>query len=156
MQATAAPEVGRMAPEFRLRGPGGQFITLSEYRGRQPVVLVFYPLAFSPVCSHQLPMIEKELPRITAGGAAVLGVSVDSHYTNTAFARELGLSFPLLSDWKREASAAYGVLMDEAGHSGRALFVVDRAGRIAYRDVSPTTREIPDNDALIRALEGLS
>jgi peroxiredoxin len=147
--------VGQIAPEFRLKGPGGQFVTLSEYRGRNPVVLVFYPLAFSPVCSHQLPAIQRELARIDARGAVVLGISVDSHYANTAFAERLGLTFPLLSDWRHEASAAYGLLIESAGHSGRATFLVDREGRIAYQDVAPTTREVPDLGALIRALEAL-
>jgi len=153
---TATLEVGQMAPEFKLKGPGGQIISLSEYRGRNPVVLVFYPLAFSPVCSHQLPAIEREIARITAREGVVLGVSVDSHYANTAFAEKLGLSFPLLSDFKRQTSAAYGVLREEAGMSGRALFMVDRQGRIAYKDVSPTPAEIPDLERLITALEGLA
>jgi peroxiredoxin len=144
-----------MAPEFRLKGPGGQFITLSEFRGRQHVVLAFFPLAFSPVCSHQLPQIEKAIGRFTALGAAVLGISVDSHYANTAFAERLGLSFPLLSDFHRDVSAAYGVLIESSGHSGRALFVVDRGGRIAYSELSPTPREVPDQEAVLRALEGL-
>ena len=155
MVVTATLEIGQLAPEFRLKGPGGQFISLSEYRGRSHVVLVFYPLAFSPVCSHQLPMIERAMARITALGGIVLGVSVDSHYANTAFAERLSLTFPLLSDFKRQVSAAYGVLIEESGISGRALFVVDRQGRIAYRDKSPTPSEIPDIEALILALEGL-
>ena len=138
MQATAAPEVGQQAPDFKLKGPGGQPVTLSEFRGRRHVVLVFYPLAFSGVCSHQLPTIEAELAGFDALGATVLGVSVDSHYANAEFARQLKLSFPLLSDLKREASTAYGVLMPEAGYSGRAIFVIDRDGRLAYKDLSPT------------------
>ena len=156
MQETAVPAIGQMAPDFKLKGPGGQFVTLSEYRGQQPVVLVFYPLAFSPVCSHQLPMIEKDLGRFTALGAAVLGISVDSHWANTAFARELGLSFPLLSDWTKETSAAYGLLIEASGHSGRALFVIDREGRVAWQDISPVLKEIPDHTAALRTLEGLA
>jgi peroxiredoxin len=156
VQETAVPAIGQMAPDFMLKGPGGQFVTLSEYRGKQPVVLVFYPLAFSPVCSHQLPAIEKDLARFSASGAVVLGVSVDSHYANTAFADRLGLSFPLLSDWKREASAAYGVLIEASGHSGRALFLIDREGRIVHQEVAPTLSEIPDHEVLIRALAGLT
>jgi len=80
---------------------------------------------------------------------------VDSHWANTAFAERLRLSFPLLSDFSRKTSAAYGMLIDPVGHSGRAVFVVDRQGRIAYRDISPTLSEIPDIEALITALEGL-
>jgi len=156
MVETTTLEIGQSAPDFALKGPGGQVVSLSEYRGRNHVVLVFFPLAFSPVCSHQLPMIERSIARITARGAVVLGVSVDSHHANTAFAERLSLSFPLLSDFHRKASAAYGVLNEDLGFSERAVFVIDRQGRIAYRDVSPTRSEIPDNEALITALEGLS
>ena len=73
MQTSAPLEIGQEAPDFSLKGPGGQPVTLSEYRGRNHVVLVFFPLAFSPVCSHQLPAIEKEIGRIAARGAVVLG-----------------------------------------------------------------------------------
>ena len=117
------------------------------------MVLVFYPLAFSPVCSHQLPAIQKELAAFEALDAVVLGVSVDSHYANTAFARSLGLSFALLSDWKRAASTAYGVLNTARGYSGRAIFVVDRQGNLAYVDVSPTPDLVPSNAAVLDAPE---
>ena len=155
MQATAPLEIGQMAPEFRLKGPGGQFVALSEYRGRKNVVLVFYPLAFSAVCSRQLPAIEKEIARFEKLDAVVLGISVDSHYSNTAFAERLKISFPLLSDFKRETSAAYGVLLEESGHSGRATFVVDKQGKLAYKDVSPVLAEIPSNERVLGALAGL-
>jgi peroxiredoxin len=155
MSALAALDVGREAPDFKLKGPGGQFVTLSEHRGRKNVVLVFYPLAFSPVCSHQLPTIEKDLPKFRALGAEVLGISVDSHYANTAFAESLGVSFPLLSDFKREASVAYGMLIPETQYSGRGLFLIDKQGRIAYADVSATARDVPSNEKLLAALEAL-
>src|SRR5688572_18487274 len=91
MQATAILEIGRTAPDFKLKGPGGQFITLSEYRGSRNVVLAFFPLAFSPICSHQLPTIQKDIGRFAALDAEVLGISVDSHYANEAFAKQLML-----------------------------------------------------------------
>ncbi|HEY6866779.1 MAG TPA: redoxin domain-containing protein, partial [Candidatus Eisenbacteria bacterium] len=152
---TATPQTGQTAPEFRLRGPGGQFVSLSEYRGKKNVVVVFFPLAFSPVCSHQLPEVEKVVPRLEALDAVVLGVSVDSYYANEAFARSLGLSFPLLSDFDRSASQAWGILIPERNYSGRALFLVDKQGRLAYVDVAPTPSKIPSNEALIAALERL-
>jgi len=156
MQATVSIEVGQEAPEFKLKGPGGQFVTLSEYRGRKNVVLVFYPLAFSPVCTHQLPSIEKLMDRFHGLNAEVLGVSIDSHYANEAFARQLGLSFPLLSDFTRETSQAYGVFIPERLYSGRAVFVIDRQGKIAYRDISPRLGDIPSNEAVLQALSALS
>lgn len=155
MQATATPEIGQTAPEFRLKGAGGQFVTLSEYRGHKNVVIVFYPLAFSPVCSHQLPSLELETPRFSALDAVLLGISVDSHYANTAFAERLRLTFPLLSDFRRETSSAYGVLL-ESGHSGRAVFVVDKQGKIAFKEVSPDPAQIPDVSRVLSALERLA
>jgi len=155
MQATATLDVGRAAPEFRLKGPGGQFVSLSDYRGKKSVVLVFYPLAFSPVCSHQLPEIQKKLPEFDRLNATVLGISIDSHYANEAFARHLGLSFPLLSDFKREASAAFGVLNAEAGYSGRALFVIDTQGTVAYKDVSSAPGDVSKIPSPERTLEAL-
>jgi peroxiredoxin len=148
-------ETGQLAPEFRLRGPGGQWVTLSEYRNQKHVVLVFYPLAFSPVCSHQLPDIQKRLREFESLGATVFGISVDSHYANEAFARSLGLEFPLLSDFKRQAMTAYSVLNAELGRSERALFLVDKTGHIAYQDVSPTADLVPSNDRVIEALRRL-
>src|SRR5256884_3223184 len=98
--STTIPELGQLAPDFKLKGPGGAFYTLSEHKGESPVVLVFYPLAFSSVCSHQLPEIQNSMGAFEKAGAVVYGISVDSHHSNTAFARSLGLTFPLLSDWK--------------------------------------------------------
>ena len=155
MQATASLEVGRVAPDFKLKGPGGQPVTLSEYRGRKNVLLVFYPLAFSPTCSHQLPMIQKEIGRFVALDTEVLGISVDSHYANQVFALHLGLSFPLLSDFHRQTSMDYGVLLADRLYSDRALFLVDREGRIAYREVSPSLPEIPSTAPVFEALERL-
>ena len=156
MTTSTLLDIGQMVPDFRLRGPGGQRVSLSEYRGKKNVVVVFFPLAFSPVCSHQLPDIEKGMRRFEALGSVVLGVSVDSHYANQAFARSLGISFPLLSDFDRAASQAWGVLIPEKLHSGRAVFVVDQQGRLADREVSPTTAEIPSNAAVLAALERLA
>jgi peroxiredoxin len=150
--------VGQPAPDFRLKGPGGQFVTLSEHFGRKNVVLVFYPLAFSPACSHQLPTVQRDLERFESLGAVVYGISVDSHYANEAFARSLGISFDLLSDFRRQASAAYGVLLDEAGTSGRAMVVVDKQGRVAWCELSSNAGDldlIPSNESALRALEAL-
>ncbi len=158
METLTTPDIGQLAPEFKLRGPGGAPVTLSEHLGRRPVVLVFFPLAFSPTCSHQLHEVQRQLPRYEALGASVYGVSVDSHYANEAFARRLGLGFPLLSDFRHEASKAYGVLMPEKGYSGRATFVVDKQGRIAWKDVAASTgdiEQIPSNERVLQVLEQL-
>ena len=152
------PDVGALAPEFRLKGPGGAWTTLSEYRGRQIVVLVFYPLAFSPVCSHQLPEVQKRLDEFRALDAVVFGVSVDNHYANEAFARSLRLDFPLLSDFKRQAMTAYGVLNVESGYSMRATFAVGKDGHVVYREIAANAGDmdqIPSLDRLLEALKHL-
>ena len=156
MTSLPIPQPGAEAPDFRLRGPGGVFYSLSEFRGEKNVLIVFYPLAFSPVCSHQLPELQAALPRLEAADIVVLGISVDSHYANAAFARAAGVTFPLLSDWKRETSAAYGVLVPAAGVSERALFLVDRQGRILWSEVSEnpgSIEQIPSPERALAALE---
>jgi peroxiredoxin (alkyl hydroperoxide reductase subunit C) len=158
MGSTATPEIGQAAPDFKLKGPGGQPVTLSEYKGQKNVVLVFYPLAFSRVCSHQLPGVQKVVPEIEASGGVVLGISVDSHYSNEAFAQKLGLTFPLLSDWDHEVSKAYGVFLDDKRYSDRATFIVDRGGTIAYQDVAEAVHDparIPGVDSVVAKLKEL-
>ena len=156
MVTQTVPEPGQMAPEFRLKGPGGAFYTLSEHRGECPVVLVFYPLAFSSICSHQLPELQKRIAAFEQAGAVVYGISVDSHHANAAFARSLGLTFPLLSDWKRETSAAYGVLLPDAGYSGRATFVIGKDGRLLWREISDDMDDVEQVPSPERALAALA
>lgn len=156
MTSQSLPEIGAEAPDFRLRGPGGVTYFLSEFRHEKHVLLAFFPLAFSPVCSHQLAELQRAFPKLEAAGVAVFGISVDSHYANAAFARSLGLSFPLLSDWKREASRAFGVLAPEANVSRRALFLVDRQGRLIWREISENddaADQVPSPDRALAALE---
>jgi peroxiredoxin len=155
MMTQTVPEPGQMAPDFKLRGPGGAFYTLSEHRGESPVVLVFFPLAFSAVCSHQLPEMQKRIPAFEQAGAVVYGISVDSHHANAAFARSLGLTFPLLSDWKHEVSSAYGVMIPEAGYSGRATFVVGKDGKLLWREISEETNSLEQVPSPERALAAL-
>lgn len=152
----AAPAIGSLAPDFRLRGPGGQFVTLSEFRGHRNVVLVFFPLAFSPACSNQLPEIQRQLERFETLDASVMGVSVDSYFANEAFARRLGVTFPLLSDFHREASRDYGVLLTDKGYSSRTTFVIDKQGRLAHREEPSGPSGFPSNDHVLEALGRLA
>ena len=149
------PQIGQEAPDFSLRGPGGALYTLSEHRGANPVVLVFYPLAFSPGCSHQLPDLQTYMDRFEQAGAIVYGISVDSYHSNAAFARSLKVTFPLLSDWNREASKAYGVLLEGAGISVRATFVVGKDGRVLYSEVTDDLDDLDKIPSPLRALAAL-
>ncbi len=155
MQVLAVPEVGQAAPDFRLRGTDGTSYSLSEFQGDKNVLVVFYPLAFSPVCSHQLPELQARMAELDAADVQVLGVSVDSHWANRAFAQKLGVTFPLLSDWRHEAGSAYGVFLPDAGYSNRASFLIDKQGRILWREVSENRggeESIPSIDAALAAL----
>lgn len=155
MHAAVTPDIGAEAPDFQLKGPGGQPVTLSEFRGSKNVVLVFYPLAFSPVCSHQLPALSQDLAEFEKLDAVVLGISVDSHHANTAFAKQLKIAFPLLSDFHRRTSAAYGVLDEARATSGRAVFVIDKRGIVIHREVSAAVNDMNQIPSSARALEAL-
>lgn len=157
MTTTTPLEAGQIAPDFKLRGPGGAPVTLSEYLGQKNVVLVFFPLAFSGTCAHQLPQVQAAMSEIEALDGVVLGISVDNHYANEAFAKQLGLSFPLLSDFNRETSRAYGVLL-QAGFSGRVTFVVDKRGKLAHRGMGDNLSDIakiPSIEKVVDTLKSL-
>ena len=156
MSDAAMPDVGQEAPDFELKGPAGTPITLSEFRGVKNVMLVFYPLAFSPVCSHQIAELQAAFPRFKAADTEVFGISVDSHFVGSAFARTIGISFTLLSDWKREASAAYGSLIPELGFSARVSFLVDKQGKIIWREAGEYTGGVDSPPGVEGALAALA
>lgn len=149
--------VGTEAPDFKLRGPGGASYTLSEHRGESPVLLVFFPFAFSPVCTHQLPDIQKAMPRLQEAGVVVYGICVESYHANAAFARSLGLSFPLLSDWNREASRAFGTLFEPGNFAWRGSVLIDRQGKVLWREIAEdldALDQIPSVEHALSALAG--
>ena len=149
-----ALQVGDLAPDFTLPATLEDTVSLSQYRGRVNVVLVFYPFDWSPVCSLQLPGIQANLPHFRELNAQVLGISVDSRHSHKAFAEHLGLEFPLLSDYDKAVCQAYGVLRPN-GSAERALFVVDRLGVIRYAHVNPVG-EVPDNKPVLDVLRKLT
>jgi peroxiredoxin len=120
-----ALKVGDVAPDFELPASGNHTIKLSEYRGKKNVLLAFYPFAFSPVCSLQLPGLQQQLSQFQSLNTEVLGISVDSKHSSAAFAEHLHLDFPLVSDFNKEITQAYGVLR-EGGFAERAVFEVLR------------------------------
>ncbi|MGY1722604.1 peroxiredoxin [Blastococcus sp. SYSU DS0533] len=146
--------VGTRAPEFTLPDAEGRPVSLSDFRGR-PVVLVFYPLDWSPGCSRQLELYQQELAEFERRGAALLGISVDSLYSHGAWAAVRGLTFPLLSDFhpRGEVARRYGVWRESDGFSERALYVVDADGVIRWAHVSPRVDHLPDIYDLFAALD---
>lgn len=131
--------VGQTAPEFSLPASTGQTITLSSFRGHQHVVLIFYPLDFSPVCSMQLPEYSGRQDDFADAGAAVLGINRDSVHAHKAWAAEYGIEVPLLADMTLEVARQYGVAIDERNISGRAVFLIDRAGVVRFQHVEEKT-----------------
>jgi mycoredoxin-dependent peroxiredoxin len=130
-------EAGSEAPDFTLRDENGHEFTLSSLRGRN-AVLVFYPLAFSGICTSELHDLSEAADRYDAAGAEVIGISVDSPHTLRAFKRDEDLKAKLLSDFhpKGEVAKQYGAYIEEAGVATRATFVIDKNGKVAHRVVT--------------------
>ena len=150
-------KVGDEAPDFELRSHRGGTVRLSDFRGRNNVVVAFHPLAFTPVCANQMCAYESDRPTLDAAGAVVLGISVDAQPAKSAWAKTLGsISFDLLSDFypHGEVARKYGVFREQDGISERAVFVVDRNGRIAWAR-SYEIPQLPDNSELVEVVGAL-
>ena len=153
-RATPLPP-GTEAPDFRLPSTPDQTLSLMEFRG-QPVILVFYPEDWSPVCSDQLALYQELLPEFQKFNAELLGISVDGIWSHLAFAKDRNLEFPLLADFepKGEVARTYQVYRATDGTSERALYVIDADGMVRWSYVSPVGIN-PGADGILRALESL-
>jgi peroxiredoxin len=148
---------GDEAPDFELRSHRGGTVKLSDYRGKQNVVLAFHPLAFTPVCAAQMCAYQSDLGRLDAAETVVLGISIDAQPAKTAWARTLGpISFDLLSDFHPHGEVAqkYGVFRAKDGISERAIFLVDKAGKVAWARTYQIPEQ-PGNEELFAALARL-
>ncbi len=144
-------DIGSPAPDFELKNQDGQPVKLSDYRGKR-VLLAFYPFAFSSVCADEFSCIREDMSQFRNDTTEVLGISVDSHYAQKAFADSLGITHPLLSDFGKTATESYGVLRPE-GFSERAYFVVDPEGTVAWKQVMPSPGERLENSELLAVLK---
>ncbi|MEP6917971.1 MAG: peroxiredoxin [Acidobacteriota bacterium] len=152
-----ALKAGDDAPDFELRTHRGGTVKLSDFHGRQNVVLAFHPLAFTPVCATQMCGYESDLTRFQQADAAVLGISTDAQPAKAAWAKSLGpISFDLLSDFHPHGEVAqkYGVFRTMEGFSERAIFVIDKAGKVRWSKVYEIPEQ-PRNDEVFNALEQL-
>lgn len=146
-------EVGQPAPDFTLpHQPGQEPVRLSGYRGEKNVVLLFFPLAWSSVCTDELCATRDGYSRYTELDAEVLAISVDSPFTLQAWADDQGFQFPLLSDFNKDVAKEYGVLYEDLlglrGVAKRAAFVVDKQGKVRYTEVCPTPKDLPDLESI--------
>lgn len=146
---------GTPAPDFSLHVTPDQKLSLKELRGK-PVILAFYPADWSPVCGDQMGLYNEILSEFHKFGAELLGISVDGVWCHAAFAKDRNLHFPLLSDFepKGALARAYGAYHAEDGVCERALFVIDKNGRIAWSYCSPMAVN-PGADGILEALENL-
>jgi mycoredoxin-dependent peroxiredoxin len=127
-------EIGQQAPAFALRDQHGATVSLASYRGDKAVVLMFYPFAFSRVCTGELCEVVDNLSTFVSDDVQILAVSCDPMFTLRAFAEQEGLTFPLLSDfWPHgEVAGAYGVLNADRGCAERSTFMIDRDGVVRW------------------------
>ncbi|MFD0202820.1 MULTISPECIES: peroxiredoxin [Saccharothrix] len=150
-------EVGAQAPDFTLNDYNKQPVTLSSFRGERNVLLVFYPFAFSGICTGELCQVRDELAAYEDENVQVIGVSVDTPFSLKAWAAQEGYQFPLLSDfWPHgQVAQAYGVFNEQAGLANRGTFLIDTAGVIRYAEVN-APGEPRDQEAWKKAVAALS
>lgn len=147
-------KLGELAPEFNLKSQHGEDITLSSYRGDKSVLLVFFPFAFSGVCTGELAELRDNVEEFTSRDAEIIGVSCDSLFSNRAFSDRDGFGFPVLSDfWPHGAvSRKYGTFNEDIGAPNRGSFVIDRDGILRWQVVN----DLGDSRALVDYLTALS
>ena len=149
---------GGQAPDFTLMNQEREPVTLSNLRGR-PVVLAFFPAAFSSVCTKELCTFRDSLSRLNQARAQVLGISVDTFFALKAFHTDQKLTFPLLSDFNKQTIRDYGVFNEDMiglkGIAKRAVFVVDKDGKVRYRQVLDDARNEPDYEGVFKTLASL-
>jgi glutaredoxin-dependent peroxiredoxin len=154
-----AAEVGSSAPDFTLINHERQPVTLSALRGA-PVVLAFFPAAFSSVCTKEMCTFRDSLAQLNQAKAWVLGISVDTFFTLKAFHDHEKLSFPLLSDFNKQVIREYGVFNEDMiglkGIAKRAVFVLDKAGVVRHSAVLEDARNEPDYGTVFAALASLA
>lgn len=147
--------LGDRAPEFTLRDQFGQQVSLGDFRGSKAVLLLFYPFAFSGVCTGEMSGVRSRLDEFLTFDSEVLAISCDPIYSLRAFADAEGLNFPLLSDfWPHgEVSSAYEVFDDELGMPRRSSYVIDREGvlRWSVHNANPDGRDLDEHLAQLRA-----
>ncbi len=156
-------EVGTKAPDFTLKSKnasGVSDVTLAANLGKKNTVLLFFPLAFTGVCTQELCDVTAGLSAYAGLNAEVIGISVDSPFAQEAWAKEHKIGITLASDLNKTTAKAYGVLLDDllgfGSTSARAAFVIDKAGQIVYSEQTPTPKDLPNFEAIKACLAGLN
>jgi peroxiredoxin len=152
---TEAPDFELPSSELTAEGKPGKKIKLSDYRGKKNVVLAFYPLDFSPVCSSEHACFKDDSVKLEGADAQVLGISVDSHWAHLAFAKQMGITYPLLADFHPKGAVAerFGLYNAERGLTARATVIVDKTGKVAWAQRHDAQR---DDELILAELKKLS
>ena len=153
-------EVGQLAPDFTLYNSEKEKVTLSDLKGKN-VLLLFFPQAFTGTCTKELCGVRDDISRYANTNAQVFGISVDSVFTLAKYKAEHHYNFPLLSDFNKDVSAAYGSLyhdwiLDMKGVSKRSAFIIDKSGIIRYAEVLESAGDLPNFDAINATLTSLN
>jgi peroxiredoxin len=151
----SVPAVGELAPDFTLASTSGEPVTLSAFKGKNSALLAFFPLAFTSTCTAELCEFRDNFDALASYGVQVLPISVDSVPTLKEFKGKYQLRTELLSDFKRDASRAYGVLLPDLFFSNRAYFLIDKTGRISWAHVELTPSHKREYDDIVAELKKL-
>ena len=147
-------KVGDKAPDFTLEDQDKNAVTLSSFQGKKNVVLAFYPLDWSPVCTNENTCFSNDLPKFDHANAVVFGISTDSVWSHKAWKESLKLKHNLLSDIKSKVCQDYGLFIPEANINKRATVIVDKSGVVRYVKVQEILTARDDNE-ILKALEQL-
>jgi peroxiredoxin len=153
--AQRVPAVGELAPDFTLPATSGKDVTLSAFRGHKAVLLAFFPLAFTSTCTAEFCEMRDAYDELTRDDVVIFPISVDSVPTLKEFKAKYGMQVELLSDFKRDVSRAYGVLLEERFFSNRAYFLVDRDGIVRWAHVEATPGQKRDKREILAELAKL-
>ena len=152
-------QVGQAAPDFTLKNTDMEDVTLSSYQGQKNVVLLFVPLAFTGVCTNEMCSVRDNLSSYTNLDAEVLGISVDSPFSQKAWKEQENLNFTLLSDFNREVVQAYGAQYESLGAwkgvAKRSAFVVDKQGQVQYAEILENAGDLPNFDKINETLQSI-
>lgn len=153
-------KIGHPAPDFSLFDSDKNKVSLSDFNGKN-VLILFYPQAFTSVCTKELCAVRDDIARYSHAQAQVLGISVDSVFTLDKYKKEQGYNFPLLSDFNKEVSKTYNSLyhdwiFDMKGVSKRSAFIIDKKGVIQFVEILENAGELPDFEAINSMLESLN
>ena len=152
---TSPPAAGDLAPDFTAYSTAGEAVTLSSFRGKKNVLLAFFPLAFTSVCTAELCDLSADYDQFAGKNVEVFPISVDAVPSLKEFRNKYSMQVTLLSDFKRDVSRAYGVLVPEKFHSERAYFLIGKDGRVAWRYIEKSSGNKRANAELLAEIAKL-